>query len=107
MRGRDRNALVSARFSAQRIGTVPAGGRCTVSDMGTFSTSVGIENMAARGRIVTLPAVLVDTGAEGTWIPRAVLLSLGITPERTELFQMADGRILEREVGFAIVHVAG
>jgi len=78
-----------------------------VSDMGTFRTTVGVENMASRGRVVTLPEVLVDTGAEGTWIPRAVLESLGIRPERTERYQMADGRILEREVGFAVVHVAG
>lgn len=78
-----------------------------MSDMGTFRTSVGIENMARRGTIVELQDVLVDTGAEATWIPRAVLESLAIAPERTEQYQLADGRVLEREVGFAIVHVAG
>lgn len=78
-----------------------------MSDMGTFRTTVGVENMAHRGRIIELPDVLVDTGAEGTWIPRAVMTALAITPERTERYQMADGRILERQVGFAVVHVAG
>lgn len=78
-----------------------------MSDMGTFRTSVGIENPARRGLIVTLADVVVDTGAEATWIPRAHLESLSIVPERTERYQMADGRILEREVGYVIVHVAG
>lgn len=78
-----------------------------MSDLGTFRTPVGIENPAQRGRITTLAEVVVDTGAEATWIPRAVLQSLGILPERTELYQMADGRILKRELGYVIVHVAG
>lgn len=78
-----------------------------MSDMGTFRTTVGVENMAQRGRVIDVPGVIVDTGAEATWIPRRVLESLGITPERSEPYQMADGRILERQVGFAIVHVAG
>lgn len=78
-----------------------------MSDMGTFRTAVGVENPARRGRIVELAEVLVDTGAEATWIPRAVLESLSIAPERAERYQLADGRILEREVGFVLVHVAG
>lgn len=78
-----------------------------MSDMGTFTTDVGVESMATRGRVITLQGVLVDTGAEGTWIPRPVLESLGITPERREQYQMANGDVLERDVGFAIVHVIG
>ena len=78
-----------------------------MSDMGTFTTDVGVENMATRGRVITLRGVLVDTGAEGTWIPRPVLESLGVTSERREQYRMANGDVLEREVGFAIVHVIG
>ena len=78
-----------------------------MSGMGTFRIVVGVESMAQRGRIIELRDVIVDTGAEATWIPRPVLESLGIAPERTELYQMADGRVLERQVGFAIVHVSG
>lgn len=78
-----------------------------MSDMGTFHTKVGIESPLNRGRIVELPDVLVDTGAEATWMPRAMLESLGIAAERTELYQMADGRVLERQVGYAIVHAGG
>jgi predicted aspartyl protease len=78
-----------------------------MSEMGPFHTTVGIESPLDRGHIVERHEVLVDTGAEATWIPRSILESLGISPERTELHQMADGRILERQVGYVIVHVAG
>lgn len=78
-----------------------------MAEMGTFYTTVGIESPLNRGRVLDVPNVLVDTRAEATWIPRAVLESLGIAPERTELFQLADGRIIERQVGFAIVHAGG
>lgn len=47
-----------------------------MSDMGTFYTSIGLEHPARRGPVVTLPDVLVDTGAEATWVPREVLEAL-------------------------------
>ena len=50
---------------------------------------------------------MVDTGAEYSWIPRALLTELGIQPERVERFETADGRILERDVGFAMLYAAG
>jgi predicted aspartyl protease len=78
-----------------------------MTEMGTFHTTVGIESPLKRGHILELPNVLVDSGAEATWIPRPALESLGITPERSELYQMADGRVLERQVGYAIVHAGG
>jgi clan AA aspartic protease len=78
-----------------------------MSEMGTFHTTVGIESPLQRGRIIELRDVLVDTGAEATWIPRPVLETLGIAPERKETYQLADGRLLEREVGFVIVHAGG
>jgi predicted aspartyl protease len=78
-----------------------------MSDMGTFRTTIAIENVARRGETRTLTDVLVDTGSEYTWAPRAVLDSLGIAPERTQQFIVADGRALEREMGVAMVHAAG
>ncbi|MGH7678256.1 MAG: retroviral-like aspartic protease family protein [Gemmatimonadaceae bacterium] len=76
-------------------------------DMGTFRTAVELEHHVHRGRLVAVRDVLVDTGAEATWISRAVLNQLGVQVERTEMYQMADGRVLTRDVGFVIVHVAG
>src|SRR2546427_4612993 len=47
-------------------------------DMGTFRVDVELENPARPGQRRTLKAVLVDTGAELSWVPAEVLESLGI-----------------------------
>jgi predicted aspartyl protease len=78
-----------------------------MSDMGTFHTTVLIENSLRRGEMLAMPETLVDTGAELTWAPRALMESLGIKPEKRETFRMADGRVIQRDVGYAIVHAAG
>ena len=78
-----------------------------MSVMGTFRTTVGVQKFAQDGRVHELPDTLVDTGSELTWIPRAVLDSLEIVVQRRQRFVVADGRHLERDVGFAIVHAGG
>lgn len=78
-----------------------------MSEMGTFRTTVGVQKFAQDGRVHELPDTLVDTGSELTWIPRAVLDSLEIVVQRRQRFVVADGRHLERDVGFAIVHAGG
>ena len=54
-----------------------------------------------------LQDVMVDTGSESNWIPAGVLLELGIAPVRIERFETADGRVLDREVGYAFLYAAG
>ena len=78
-----------------------------MSDMGTFRTTIMIENVERRGETRTVDNALVDTGSEYTWVPADVLDSLGIRSEHTQRFVVADGRQLERQVGIAIVHAAG
>ncbi len=78
-----------------------------MSTMGTFRTTIRIESHTRRGQMAELGNVLVDTGSEATWIPRTVLESLGIQPEKAVRFRVADGRAIERQAGFAIVHVNG
>jgi predicted aspartyl protease len=51
--------------------------------------------------------VLVDTGAELSWVPAEVLESLGIERYNVWRFRQADGTVLERHAGAALVHVAG
>ena len=77
-----------------------------MDEVGIFRTTIGIES-PDRGRIVELPDTMVDTGSEFTWAPRPVLQSLGINAERRQAFIVADGRQIEREIGFAIVHAGG
>ncbi len=51
-------------------------------DMGTFRTTMEIENPARRGERRILEQVLVATGAELSWIPAAVLSEVGIEREK-------------------------
>ena len=78
-----------------------------MSDMGTFRTNVEIENPARRGVRRTLDNVLVDTGAELSWVPADVLESLGIERDKRLQFRQASGTVLERWTGVAIVHAGG
>ena len=78
--------------------------RSTITSVRLFETTIGIESASCRGRIHELADTPVDTGSELTWIPRQVLESLGIQAERYQSFVVADGRRVERETGFAIVH---
>ncbi|MEK6851828.1 MAG: hypothetical protein AABY30_04740 [Candidatus Thermoplasmatota archaeon] len=48
--------------------------------------------------------VLVATGAGYCMIPREILLELKITPAWRQTFTLADGRPIEREVGYAFIH---
>ena len=52
-------------------------------------------------------SVLVDTGAELSWVPAAVLESLGVERNNKWLFRQADGTILERWTGSVVITVAG
>jgi predicted aspartyl protease len=76
--------------------------------MGTFYVGCSLVNPADRTREVAVPSALVDTGSECTWIDAEVLRGIGLTPEKKAVpFESADGRTMERDIGFAIVRVAG
>ena len=81
--------------------------RCNVSDMGTFRTTIAVENPLNRGSRHVIERALVDTGAELTWIPAAILTELGIARQKRVGFRTADGRAVYRDVGYAIVHAGG
>ncbi len=78
-----------------------------MNDMGTFRTAIQIENPAKPGVRRTLHNVLVDTGAELSWIPAQILESLGIERRKVWHFRQADGTVLARSTGYAIVHAGG
>ena len=78
--------------------------RNIVSGMGSFYVSISIESLARRSERRTLDHVLVDTGSELTWVPASLLEELGVEPEGVQRFIIADGRVLERRLGMAIVH---
>lgn len=78
-----------------------------IDDMGIFRTTIAIAPLQDQNRRRELSDVMVDTGSEYTWIPRALLEELGVEAARTERFETADGRIFGREIGFAMVFTAG
>lgn len=78
-----------------------------MDDMGIFRTTIAIAPLARPSDRRELADVMVDTGSEYNWAPRPVLEDLGIAPQRMERFETADGRVLEREVGFALLFAAG
>ena len=76
-------------------------------EMGTFRVDIEIENPRRPGIRRRLGSVLVDTGAELSWVPEEVLDSLGIERYAVWRLRQADGTVLERWTGAAFVHVAG
>ena len=76
-------------------------------DMGIFRVDCRIENIVDRKKGVDVAQTLVDTGSEFTWIPASLLTRIGIKREKKDLqFVMANGTVITRAVGFAIVRVA-
>jgi predicted aspartyl protease len=75
--------------------------------MGIFHTSIDVASPSRPDRRRTLHDVMVDTGSEYNWVPRPLLEELGVKAERTDRFETADGRVLEREIGFAYLYTAG
>ena len=76
-------------------------------EMGTFRVDVEIENPARPGERRVVRSVLVDTGAELSWVPKSVLESLGVEQNRKWYFRHADGSVLERWTGIVVMSVAG
>ena len=76
-------------------------------EMRAFRIDIELENPAASGRREVVRGVLVDTGAELSWIPAGILESLGIERRKLWRFRQADGTILERWAGQASLYVAG
>ena len=78
-----------------------------MDDVGVFRTNIEVQNWELRGQSRALPATLVDTGSEYTWIARRVLEELGIRAQRTQAFEVADGRRIDRDIGYALVRAGG
>jgi len=75
--------------------------------MGIFSVGASVENHIDRKRSARIPKLLVDTGSEHTWLPGAILDRIGVSREKKDVsFVMANGTVVTRSVGFAVIRVA-
>lgn len=72
--------------------------------MGTFYVTGRIEHIVRRTKSVDLPQMLVDTGSEHTWVPGKLLEKIGVKREKRDAtFERANGELITRNIGFAIV----
>ena len=74
--------------------------------MGTFYARCRIENHIDRSKGTIVPKLLVDTGSDYTWLPINLLERIGVEREKKDIsLVMANGQIVTRSVGFAIVRL--
>ena len=73
--------------------------------MGTFRVGIGIGD--PQGQQYESLDALVDTGATYTTLPDPLLRRLGVGTGRRVEFELADGSIIEREVGQTWVQING
>ena len=74
--------------------------------MGTFYVGCRVQNHKDPNKTAVVSKLLVDTGSEFTWLPGEVLDRIGITAAKKDLqIQMANGQIVTRSVGYAILRV--
>jgi predicted aspartyl protease len=72
--------------------------------MGTFKIDVRIARPGRRARWMKISHVLVDSGAESTWLPGADLHAAGVEVfKKDQLFVMANGQYITRNVGIALI----
>jgi predicted aspartyl protease len=74
--------------------------------MGTFYTGCKAENRRDPKKVVVVPKLLVDSGSEFTWLPAEVLKRIRIEAVKKDLpIRKANGQIVTRDVGYAILRV--
>ena len=74
--------------------------------MGSVFTSCRVEHHTNREKRFRVAKLLVDTGSEFTWLPADKLDRIGVAREKKDVqFVMANGEIITRNVGFAILRV--
>lgn len=74
--------------------------------MGLFTVGCRVENHHDPKKAAVIPRMMVDTGSEFTWVDAKVLEKIGIEPRKKDLkIQMANGEIITRSVGYAILKV--
>ena len=71
--------------------------------MGTFAVTVAVGS--ADRRTFREVEALVDTGATFTWLPSNLLLEMGHRAVMRRPFEMADGRVVERDIGEVPVQI--
>ena len=73
--------------------------------MGLLYVGCKVENHVS-GKSVVIPKLMVDTGSEFTWVDGRALDKLGIERRKKDIqIRMANGQVITRSVGYAILRV--
>ena len=75
--------------------------------MGSFRVEVRIAPVENPEHGIRIQAALVDTGAERSCFPAALLDAAGVKRNRRQGFRQATGEVFERWTGRAVVEVGG
>jgi predicted aspartyl protease len=76
--------------------------------VGVFYVDCEVVNVRQPNKKVTVPKLIVDSGSEFTWLPHAALKQAGIqVVKKDQPFQMANGQVITRSIGYAIVRASG
>ncbi|MBM3946367.1 MAG: hypothetical protein FJ315_03060 [SAR202 cluster bacterium] len=73
--------------------------------MGTFRVTIGVGDPPGQ-RYEPVDA-LVDTGATYTTLPASFLRQLRVVPHTRDTFELADGRLVEQDIGRTWVRIDG
>ena len=70
--------------------------------MGTFTVDCELQELTGNRPPATIADVMVDTGAEYTWLPEDLLPEAGVTVTKKDIaFVMANGATITRDIGYA------
>ncbi|MCL1857872.1 MAG: hypothetical protein FWF92_01385 [Oscillospiraceae bacterium] len=75
--------------------------------MSTFKVNLIAINPKEEHRQTPPVEVLVDTGAELSWLPKQILLDIGIIPRGKKRFYTVTKQLIERDFGYAILSAEG
>ncbi len=75
--------------------------------MSLWKVKLSAVNPRDESRVSEPLEALVDTGSENTWVPGAVLRSIGVEPRFKCTYLTATNTPVERDVGYAILRAEG
>ena len=75
--------------------------------MSTFMVNLTAINPKEEHRQTQPVEVLVDTGSELSWLPKKILIDIGITPRGKKRFYTATKQLIDRDFGYAILAAEG
>jgi predicted aspartyl protease len=76
--------------------------------MGVFYVDCSVENIASPDQSAHVEQLLVDTGSEYTWLPKHILAAIRVDVRKPHRqFVMANGDVITRDVGYALLRVNG